>query len=371
MPKHTDVVVAGAGPVGLSTAIFCAMQGLSVVVLEKRTGPHDKACGEGLLPAGAAALREMRVDIPAWGRANFSGISYIDGDTIAEGTFRYGSGMGVRRTALIQGLEARARELGIDLRYGARVEKWVTLPDALTLATEAGSFTCRFLVAADGLHSSLRSRTGLHVEGRRSRRFGVRRHYRIEPWSNRVEVHWADGAEAYVTPVGPDLVGVAVLWDGGGRPFDQLYRLFPSLEPKLSGAEFASSLRGAGPFEQRAATRQRGRIALVGDAAGFLDPLTGEGISLGFRSARALASTLAQGAPLRTYERAYTRLSRNHLWMTRLLLLMRRHPRLRRRVIATLAREPQIFDRMLEIHGGQRLRLADLSLVRRAVPFAD
>lgn len=367
MSLLADVVVAGAGPVGLATAICCAERGLSVAVLEKRTGTQDKACGEGILPSGVAALRAMGVEIPSGECADFSGIRYVDGERVAQGVFPVGSGVGVRRPVLVECLTARARELGVDIRYGASVEGWDTRPDALALDTTIGVQSCRFLVAADGLHSSLRKRAGLHVESPRQGRYGIRRHFRIKPWSSFVEVHWADGAEAYVTPVGPELVGVALLWDGDGGPFERLLQLFPNLVARLSGAETATSVRGAGPFDQHPSALQRGRVVLIGDAAGYLDPLTGEGISLGFRSARVLAEVLAKGAPLRVYERACAQLGRNHRLLTRALLKLRRHPRLRSHVVAGLARDPRLFERMLAIHGGQRPRLADIAHLTRAL----
>jgi flavin-dependent dehydrogenase len=209
----------------------------------------------------------------------------------------------------------------------------------------------RLLVAADGLHSRIRREAGLEAEGG-SGRFGVRRHFARAPWSRFVEVHWSDDAEAYVTPVGPDLVGVALLWHGKNEHFDSLLSRFPALREKLDGVDYASRAAGAGPFRQRVTSRLADDLALVGDAAGYLDPLTGEGMTLGFRSARALVDTVAAGRPLADYERAYRELSRNYYRMTGMLLRIAERPRLRRRVVRMLARRPDVFSTMLAVNAG-------------------
>ena len=74
----------------------------------------------------------------------------------------------------------------------------------------------------------MRRALGLDVPARGAVRYGLRRHYRVAPWSDLVEVHWADDAEAYVTPVAEDLVGVAVLCPGGGS-YDTWLARFPAL----------------------------------------------------------------------------------------------------------------------------------------------
>ena len=154
----------------------------------------------------------------------------------------------------------------------------------------------RWLVAADGLRSKLRDQLGLSLPPRRPARLGLRQHYAMAPWSRHVEVYWrADvSCEAYVTPVADDLVGVAMLFGqdwrrpAGQTPFEALLSGFPELRERLSGAPAASHPRGAGPFEQRVKRRVAGRVLLAGDAAGYLDPLTGEGLKLGFLGAESL-----------------------------------------------------------------------------------
>ncbi len=348
-----DLIVVGGGPAGLATAICARRAGLAVTVVDKRTEPLDKACGEGLMPSGVRELQTMGVSVPEWGRYPFEGIRYVDGDTVATGRFGSGPGLGVRRTALAEGLLSRARALGAEIRLGTTMRSWQRHgPGDVEVTTDGDPVRGRILVAADGLHSRIRRRAGL-ARRRPAGRFGVRRHFACEPWSRFVEVHWSDDAEAYVTPAGPALIGVALLWNGKNERFDTLLSRFPALRQKLAGAGYASRDKGAGPFRQQVSSRVAEDLALVGDSAGYLDPLTGEGMTLAFRSARALVDTVAAGRPLGDYERAYRELSRNYYRMTGLLLRVAARPRLRRRVVRMLARRPDLFSTLLAVTAGE------------------
>jgi flavin-dependent dehydrogenase len=188
----------------------------------------------------------------------------------------------------------------------------------------------------------------------------------VEPWSPLVEVHWADDAEAYVTPVARDEIGIAILWRGDGRGFDELLARFPALCARVRGAEPTSDARGAGPFSRRARRCQRGRVALVGDAAGCLDPLTGEGISVGILSARALVAAIARGEPLRAYERRRRRLLALPRALTGLLLFAADRPRARHAFVSAVARHPELFDLLVALNAGEGFR-ARQALVRDPV----
>jgi flavin-dependent dehydrogenase len=156
-----------------------------------------------------------------------------------------------------------------------------------------------------------------------------------------------------VTPVGDDELGVAFLSAGEPMRFEDRLGQFPELRERLVGATVTSEARGAGPFQQRVRRRCHGRLALVGDAAGYLDAITGEGLSLAFRTARALVSGIADRGTLSGYEAAYRRLSRNYYGTTGLLLAVGRRPRLRRALIASLSERPEIFERLLAISTGE------------------
>jgi flavin-dependent dehydrogenase len=199
----------------------------------------------------------------------------------------------------------------------------------------------------------VRRNVGLQARSiERPLRFGLRQHYRTPPWSDLVEVYWARGVEAYVTPVAADTVNVALLASDAGR----LRNLSPftELEARLRGAPVSSRSLGAGPFRQGAIARHRGRIALVGDAAGYLDAITGEGIALALESAEALVGVIVRGAPLNEYEAAYAKLSRSYSVTTELALLLARHPPLCKAAVSALARSPAAFSRILGWVGGGR-----------------
>jgi len=360
---NADLAIVGGGPAGLATAIAAATRGLAVVVVDKRPLPLDKPCGEGVMPGAVRALGALGVDVPAWGRTPFVGIRYVDGDVVAEGRFAGEPGWGVRRTALVEGLVARAARLGASLRYGVPVRAWRRSGGEVVLETGDDAIRARLLVGADGLRSAVRRDAGLDLGARGRRRFGVRRHYALAPWSPFVEVHWTAGTEAYVTPAGPSRVGVAFLWDArdgdafaapGGGVFDRLLARFPALAERVAGAAPESEVRGAGPLRRDVRARHADGVALVGDAGGYLDALTGEGLTLALESARALVDVVADGRPLADYERAYRRLSRTYYLMTALMLWVAAHPALRHRVVRTLARRPELFDRMLAINAGER-----------------
>ncbi|GAA2088918.1 NAD(P)/FAD-dependent oxidoreductase [Actinomadura alba] len=327
-----DVLVAGGGPAGLGTAIHAALAGMEAVVVEPRAVPIDKACGEGLMPSGVAALRSLGVDV---GGARLRGIRYLDERRQVEATFGDGHGLGVRRTDLHAALHRRAEDLGVKVLPG-HVDGVRQSRDEI----EAAGLRARWLVAADGLHSPLRRRLGLELPDRRPRRYGLRRHYRIAPWTEFVEVHWAAGGEAYVTPVGENLVGVAVL-SSRRRGYAEHLAEFPALLARLDGPG-GSRTRGAGPLRQRVRTRVAGRVLLVGDAAGYTDALTGEGVSLALHSAEALVRCLRANAP-QDYENAWRRLSRRHRLLTGALLAARHRPASARLIVPAARRLPVVF----------------------------
>ncbi|MDX1630809.1 MAG: NAD(P)/FAD-dependent oxidoreductase, partial [Thermoanaerobaculia bacterium] len=235
MGREPDVLVVGGGPAGLATALAARRSGLEVTVLEKGEPGRDKACGEGLMPDAVAAAGRLGVDLTDLGLP-FRGIRYLDSGLVAEGSFSRGSGLGIRRTRLHRALARAAETAGAEIRWGVRVEG--LLEEGVE--TSSCPVHARWVVGADGLHSRVRRWSGLGAEAGKRRRFGVRRHLHRPPWTDRVEVYWSDGAEAYVTPVASDLVGVALLWGGKTAAFDDLLPRFPRLEERLAGADRAS-----------------------------------------------------------------------------------------------------------------------------------
>ncbi|WP_370116275.1 NAD(P)/FAD-dependent oxidoreductase [Streptacidiphilus sp. MAP12-33] len=331
-----DLLVAGGGPAGLATAIHAAQAGLHVVVAEPRPAPIDKACGEGLMPQGALALAALGVRVTG---QPLRGIRYLDPRCQAEARFDGAAGLGVRRTELHRALARRAEELGVRV-VPARVDG-VRQDDE---GVRAAGFRARYLAAADGLHSPTRRALGLGEPDLGPRRFGLRRHFLTVPWTDCVEVNWSPRAEAYVTPLGPDLVGVALLTTERGT-FAQQLAGFPGLAERLRSSD-AGPIRGAGPMRQRTRARVAGRVLLVGDAAGYVDALTGEGLSLALTGAAALVGCVRADRP-QDYERAWLRATRRHRLLTQALLWTRHRPALAPHIVPTAARLPALFSALV------------------------
>ncbi len=341
-----DVAIAGGGPAGLGVAIEAARRGLSAVVIERMTGVVDKACGEGLMPAGVARLAALGVDPPG---IPFRGIRYVDGDVVAQADFVEGPGRGVRRLALGAALQARVASLGVERWETTEVTGFREDSDGVDVETSSGRVRARWLVAADGLHSQIRKQAGFTVTSGPRRRLGIRRHFATAPWSEHVEVWWADGVEAYVTPVAVDQVGVAFLWSGGRGDYATFLQRFPALSARLG--EPSSAIRGSGPFDVRVAGQVRGRVLLAGDAAGYVDALTGEGISLALEGAEAMVDCLLAGTP-EAWSGRWQAVTRRHRFLTRLLLGIAARPWVRRRLTRALSRTPAGFQAFLAMNSG-------------------
>lgn len=351
-----DVIVAGGGPAGLAAAIRSAERGLRTVLLERSAAVPDKACGEGLMPGGADELEHLGVRIPQGQSASLRGIRYLQEDgTVLEGKFGGRPGLGIRRTVLAQALRERATAAGAELRRGT-VLAMRPRADAVEVKTDSGELEARLLIAADGLHSPLRLAAGLDRANSGPMRFGIRRHFACAPWTDFVEVYWARGIEAYVTPVGPRSVNVALLLDrDGSKEFEDLLAPFHALREQLAGAGFDSELRGAGPLLQRARARWAERLALVGDAAGYVDAITGQGLSLAFVASSVLMEALPAdlsvdlGPALRRYdERLRTRWLQYALPAHALVALSRR-PALRRVALRSVSAIPGAFGALVRL----------------------
>ena len=364
-PLVRELVVVGGGPVGLSAAIEARLAGLRVLLVEPRTTPVDKACGEGLMPGALAALARLGVDPPGH---EITGIAYSspDGAVRAEHDFTTGPGRGVRRTALARALAGRAAELGVDT-LDAKVVDLTQDGTSVRLHLSGGAggpagaapaaVDARWVVAADGLHSPVRRMLGVE-HGGDGRRYAVRQHAAVPPWSSRVEVFWGRGLEAYVTPVGEDEVGVAVLGARGALSVPAAVATLPALAERLDGAALTTAARGAGPLRQRSAARVVGRVLLAGDAAGYVDALTGEGLMVGMATARAAVAAVARAhrcsspveadAAVRAYEREWRRATRSYRWLTGALLAGTRTPAARSGLVRLSARAPWLFGAAVE-----------------------
>lgn len=329
-----DLLIVGGGPAGLATALHARRHGLSVIVAEPRDSPIDKACGEGLMPGGLAELTSLGVDPVGM---PFHGIAYVSERRRAQARFWGGPGRGVRRTTLHAALASRAKEQDTDW-----IRTRVTSVAQDAHGVSAAGVRARWMIGADGLHSQVRRAAGITVTAGTPRRYGVRWHYRVPAWSKFVEVYWSRWGEAYVTPVEPDLVGVAIL--SRGRP-DLAW--FPRLARRLRGAG-SGHPRGCGPLRQVVSRRVEGRVLLVGDAAGYEDALTGEGISLALKQAAAAVDAIVNETPA-SYEQAWHRITRDYRLLTRALVLASSPRAMRRAVVPTCTLLPAAFGRGVNI----------------------
>lgn len=333
-----DLLVAGGGPAGLATAIHAARAGLEAVVVDRRPGPIDKACGEGLMPHTVKQL--TAIGVPLRGKP-FRGITYVDERHRVAAYFRSGTGLGVRRTVLYEGLHDTATAAGVRIVQG---EIGDVSQDANSV--RCGDLRARYLAAADGLHSPIRRSLGLNRPAPARRRWGIRRHYQVAPWSDTVEVYWAHDTEAYVTPVADDMVGVAILTSRQGKFGDHLLD-FPALTERLSGIEHGSD-RAAGPLRQRVRKRASGRVLLVGDAAGYVDALTGEGLGIAFGGAELAVKCVLADTP-GDYDSQWRAMSRRYRLLTGGLLQASGIPGVRAAIVPAASALPRVFGGIVNL----------------------
>jgi flavin-dependent dehydrogenase len=352
-----DIAIAGGGPAGLAAAIRGAQRGFRTVLFERSEAVPDKACGEGLMPSGARELERLGARIPEDERTPFRGIRYLQEDgTILEARFAAEHGIGIRRTTLARALRDRALASGAELRHGT-VATARPGPQGVELETDAGSIEARLVIAADGLHSPLRRSFGLEAPRARAvTRYGIRRHFALPPWTDFVEVYWAEGVEAYVTPVGARSVNVAFLRDREtSEDFGGLLGRFPRLRERIGGSAFDSDIRGAGPLLQRVRARWAPRLALIGDAAGYVDAITGQGLSLGFAASAILMEALPDDLSvdlepgLRRYDAGLRAPWLRYALPAHALVALSRRPRLRRATLRSLAKVPRAFGALLRV----------------------
>jgi len=363
MRPSTDVFIVGGGPAGLAAAIALRRKGFRVTVADGAKPPIDKACGEGLMPDTLAALADLGVVVDARDGFAFRGVRFLDGHCAIDASFPGGYGIGVRRPILHQKMIERAAALGVALLWETPVTR--LLPPSLALDDSAAApqnagvelaggseISARWIIGADGASSRVRRWSGLQAFTQCDSRFAFRRHYHVTPWSDCSEVYWGKKAQAYVTQVSECEICVALVTRNPKQRIDAALEEFPELAHRLANAQATSVERGAVTSIHCLARVTRGNVALLGDASGAVDAITGEGLCLGFRQAAALARALELG-DLRSYQQAHRRLARRPTFMARLMLTLDGRPTLRRRVLRTFAGDPQIFENLLAVHVGK------------------
>jgi flavin-dependent dehydrogenase len=331
----------------LAAAIAARQQGLEVVVADGSRPPIDKPCGEGLMPDGRAALAQLGITVPEEISRPFRGITFVSEGLRAQANFPTGCGIGVRRTVLHRLMVERAEAVGVSLRWNTPVTG--VHADGVLLGKEL--VRARWIVGADGGHSLVRRWAGLDRFRRDRTRFAFRRHYRITPWTDCMELHWGPKCQIYVTPVADDEICVALVSGDPHLRLDAALPAFPEFAARLRDAEPSSAERGATSSTRKLRQVYQGRVALVGDASGAVDSITGEGLCLTFRQAQVLAECFVAG-DLRRYQQEHRKLARRPAMMARLMLTLDWKISLRQRVMRAFNSDPRLFSRMLAMHVG-------------------
>jgi flavin-dependent dehydrogenase len=347
-----DVVIIGGGPAGLATAIAARQHGLSVLVADGAIPPIDKSCGEGLMPDGVEALRQLGIAIPPDEAFPFRGIRFLSHGMKAEAAFPHGHAYGIRRTQLHQLILDHAASVGVDTLWQSPITQFH--PEGVVVG---GEFVhASWIVGADGSASRTRKLAGLDprmsTSKQKTLRFGFRRHYRIPPWSDFMELHWGTQSQIYVTPTSDEEVCIALVSSNPKLRLGEALTEFPELATRVQNAIYASTERGAITSTWKLPRVYRGHTALVGDASGGVDAITGEGLCLAFQQAILLGGCLATGN-LARYQVGHRSLFRTPALMSHLMLFMANHGRIRQRCMRVFQKNPRSFGRMLAMHVGE------------------
>ena len=382
---RADVVVVGAGPAGAATAILLAEHGLDVVVLDRGSLPRPKICGEYLSPEAGRVLDRLGVlkAVDAAGAAAIHGMRITAPDgTVVTGHYRdvgpwrpyRHHAMGVARETLDGALVERVRALPLDLREHARVIDLIVERDVVTGVrftdrdARVHDLHARLVVGADGRASVVAERLGCRRPHALRRMALVTYVSGVEQCRDLGEIFVDPPDYAILNPIAPDRVnlGLVVPLAHASRWSDRLddfmaarVRQLPHLARRLAGATRVAPIRALGPLAHRVDPPSQGGVLLVGDAGGFYDPFTGEGVFSALRSAelavttmvRALRSGDVSARALAGYERARREVFNGKERVTQILQFLIRHRRLANFACRALAKRPAALDTLLGVFG--------------------
>ncbi len=373
-----DVIVVGGGPAGAAAATGLRLAGHDVLLLDAAHFPRDKICGEGVSPEAWRLLEELGAAfrVRALAPHPLRGMTLVAPDGTAfsgdYGRQRH-PGFALRRTALDTALLDRARETGVEIREGVRVTDLLLEEGQVAgvVAENGGApsnFRARLVVGADGRRSRVARRLGLLREHKTLRKFAVRGYWDgMEGLSDHGEMHGAAGGYCGIAPLSATSANVAFVLDESemapaARDLEGFYRRelrrrWPRLDERLTDARLLGPPRCIGPLALEARCVSAPHVLLVGDAAGFYDPFTGEGVTLALRSAELAAGVADRAlradalADLRVYDRLRHAATKHKFLLNRLLQRVVAWPELSNLVARRLRRRPDLADQLVGIAG--------------------
>lgn len=374
---------------GASSAIALGADGYRVLLLDQAVFPRDKPCGEGIMPQGVQVLAELGVlrEILARGARTVRGMRYSNRQGVlaqvdfppAPGEVAFGIVM--RRFDLDHLLLEHAKSLGnVTVREGFKVNEVVQEGEVVTgvagypvdCPSRRLVFRAPLTIGADGRNSVFHRACGLRKTYFRRRRYGVTGHLKdVAGVNSHVEVLPHAGGEIYVAPAGEDISLVALLLEERAMKFFkgdlrarylESLRSTPGFRERIDQAELVPPVLAVGPLGFTVDPCHLAGLLLVGDSAGFLDPITGEGMTLALKSVKAAVPLIRQafaagdfGADFgREYAKQRFELISDLFSLTRLLLALSRHKFVADRAVRRVSRDEQLFQRLLGIVTGVR-----------------
>jgi len=385
---RSQVLVIGGGPAGASTAWHLAQSGVDVVLVDRAHFPRDKPCGEYLSPEGSRILDSMGALqlVEQAGATQLSGMTIktpsgatIRGEFVASHGFRgfRDCGLALRRMVLDKIVLDRAREAGVTVVEGAKVERMLMSADGTCTGAvirhegEMHDVTAAFVVGADGLRSVVARRLGLAHTSHRPRRFALVSHYfGVQSAGSMGEMFTHHGAYMGLCNVGGGLTNVGyVVPQSKGAPLPaapdvmttDFINAHPLLRDRFQSATRVGGVTVTGPFASHAKRAWAPGAVLVGDAADFFDPFTGEGMFAALRGGELLAPFLydalktsgavVQTQILRAYDRARCDLFAGKWRVEKLIALGVAYPWLFEKAAAVLQRDTHLADLLVGVAG--------------------